>query len=476
MRIQENGVIPDLFGLKGGVARRRYLVAGLVLFAIKYALDFLLTTVVFHRQWKWFPYLDPLGEIGGMRGIMRGEVDVHYPLSMWALALPFIWVGTAMTSRRIRSAGLPGWLVILFFVPILNLATIGLLCILPEKVEELAPPRQARLAGNATYALATSIPTCAILVWLGTSLLKGYGLGLFIALPFCLGFVSVLIFDSGGTETLRSCLWVAMLSVAIPGVALLFLAFEGVVCLIMALPLALPLACLGGAIAWTIQDGIGLRQSTAAILILLILYPPAVMCAEYAATPEPPLLTVRSTVEIDAPPETVWRHVVSFADLPAPTEWIFHTGIAYPIRARIQGAGPGAIRRCEFSTGPFVEPIQVWDEPRLLQFAVTQNPAPMEEWTPYKNIHPKHLDNYLVSRQGQFLLVPLAGGRTRLEGTTWYTHNLWPAAYWQVWSDFIIHRIHERVLVHIKKLAENTDFSGRERGREIPLAQNDDRW
>src|SRR6266566_5900760 len=182
MRFEENCVIPDLFGLKGGVSRRRYLAAGLVLFAIKYALDFLLTAIVFHRQWRLFPYLDPLGELGGMRGIIRA--DQPYSLSMWALALPFIWVGVAMTSRRIRSAGLPPWLVMLFFVPVLNLATIGLLCILPEKIEALAPPRQARWAGNATYALATSIPTCAILVWLGTSLLKGYGLGLFIALPF----------------------------------------------------------------------------------------------------------------------------------------------------------------------------------------------------------------------------------------------------------------------------------------------------
>src|ERR1700676_4419685 len=137
MRIQEAGVIPDLFGIKGGVSRRRYLVTGLVLFAIKYALYFLLTAIVFHRQWKWFPYLDPLGEIGGMRGIM--QADLKYALSMWALALPFIWVGTAMTSRRIRSAGLPGWLVMLFFVPVLNLATIGLLCILPERIEEPAP-------------------------------------------------------------------------------------------------------------------------------------------------------------------------------------------------------------------------------------------------------------------------------------------------------------------------------------------------
>jgi hypothetical protein len=192
----------------------------------------------------------------------------------------------------------------------------------------------------------------------------------------------------------------------------------------------------------------------AGILVLLIIYPPAVMCAEYVAAPEPPVFAVRTAVDIDAPPAAVWRNVVSFSELPPPTEWIFHTGIAYPIRASIEGSGPGAIRRCEFSTGPFIEPIRIWDEPRLLQFAVTENPAPMEEWTPYRKIHPAHLDNFLVSRKGQFLLTPLPGGRTRLEGTTWYVHNLWPAGYWQVWSDFIIHRIHQRVLSHIKTLSE----------------------
>ena len=37
-------------------------------------------------------------------------------------------------------------------------------------------------------------------------------------------------------------------------------------------------------------------------------------------------------------------------------------GLAYPMRARIEGSGPGAVRYCEFSTGPFVEPIVTWDE------------------------------------------------------------------------------------------------------------------
>ncbi|HBI42403.1 MAG TPA: hypothetical protein DDY78_06020 [Planctomycetales bacterium] len=60
----------------------------------------------------------------------------------------------------------------------------------------------------------------------------------------------------------------------------------------------------------------------------------------------------------------------------------------------------------------------------------------------------------MVSRRGEFRLTALDGGRTRLEGATWYTNRMWPAFYWRLWSDAIIHRIHLRVLNHIKELAE----------------------
>ncbi len=179
------------------------------------------------------------------------------------------------------------------------------------------------------------------------------------------------------------------------------------------------------------------------------------MALEHGAALPAPLLKVSSYIDIDAPPERVWQHVVAFVELPPPDEWLFRAGLAYPVRATIDGRGPGAIRRCEFSTGAFIEPIEIWDEPRLLKFSVTENPEPMQEWTPYRHVHPRHLDGYFVSKEGQFHLVPLPGGRTRLEGTTWYRHGLWPANYWQLWSDYIIHRIHLRVLNHVKRLAES---------------------
>ena len=60
-------------------------------------------------------------------------------------------------------------------------------------------------------------------------------------------------------------------------------------------------------------------------------------------------------------------YVVSFPPLAEPGDRLFRTGIAYPTRAEIHGHGVGAVRHCVFSTGTFVEPIEVWDEPLLLR-------------------------------------------------------------------------------------------------------------
>ncbi len=77
----------------------------------------------------------------------------------------------------------------------------------------------------------------------------------------------------------------------------------------------------------------------------------------------------------------------------------------------------------------------------------------MHELSPYE-IHPPHLDNFLVSKKGQFVLERLPDGRTRLEGTTWYTNRMWPEAYWGFLADRIISSIHLRVLKHVQSLAE----------------------
>ena len=294
----------------------------------------------------------------------------------------------------------------------------------------------AIIAGPAIVALA---------IWMVRS--GTYGLTLFVVLPIALGAVAAGVLKP---KTARQAASIGMVSNLIASSGFFIAGWEGAICIVMALPLALPLGAFGGWLVF-ISNHKRILANGAAMLMIV---PLSLGTLGFDVTAKPDVFVVRSSIEIAAPPERVWTNVISFSQLPPPTEWYFKTGIAYPVRARIVGTGPGAVRYCEFSTGPFVEPIKVWDEPRLLRFSVAQNPAPMNEWSPYSNVMPRHLHGYFISKQGQFLLTPLPNGHTLLEGTTWYQHGLWPETYWTLWSQAIIHRIHMRVLNHIKVLSE----------------------
>ena len=465
----ENNEIEDLAGpavpywsCQGVIGRRAYLAWGAGLFALKFILDWFVATYFFQRAWLPAMYLFP-----GRWLSLDDADDIRFSASMLALALPFIYVGVCLTLRRLRAAQLPLALVILFFVPAIDWLFFALLCILPSQTASSMPPpfpRPSRIQwllprsawGSAlcgcflTAALGVAILTLAVEVF------ENYGIVLFVLTPFVLGLVSVLIYGCSEPRDLGECSGVAMLSTIFAGTAFLLVGLEGFLCLLMAAPLALPLAALGGLVGYLIQRHEGqpphLRSVSGSIALAL----PLLLASEHFSQPPARLFAVESAVIIDAPPEIVWRHVIAFSELPPPTEWLFRAGIAYPIRAEIDGHGVGAMRRCVFSTGPFLEPIQVWDEPRLLQFGVTANPPPMRELSIYSNLHPPHLDGFLVSEKGEFRLTRLPGGRTKLAGTTWYRHHLSPETYWQWWSDAIIHRIHMRVLRHIEREAETT--------------------
>jgi hypothetical protein len=274
-----------------------------------------------------------------------------------------------------------------------------------------------------------------------------YGWTVFVVAPVLLGGLAVFVFDP---EAGACAAIIGAVAVLASLFCLLLAGIEGLGCILMSAPLGLPLGALGGLLVHAATRS-RFRSRGFAMLLLM---PSASLPWDVAA--KPPVFEVHSALTIAAPPEVVWKHVLTFSDLPEPGEWFFRAGLAYPKRAHIVGSGAGAIRYCEFSTGPFVEPIDVWDEARLLRFRVTENPAPMHEWSPYAGVLPRHLHGYLISKQGQFRLTVLPGNRTLLKGTTWYQHGLWPAQYWRWWSDAIIHRIHLRVLTHIQKLSEGS--------------------
>jgi hypothetical protein len=459
----------DLWRWDSTMDRGAYALIGLIGFALKHNLDRLLATGIFHRPWGIFNYWIPLSQAAQISKL--NHADAVFLGGMLALSLPFVWIGVTLTLRRLRSAGLPLWLVILFFAPFVNLAFFLLLAVLPARDTvpgrlqpgEAPRPRllggliPANPAGSAAMSLVLTVPFAWGFALLGTQVLFQYGWGLFVALPFTLGLTSVLLYGYREPRSFGNCFIVATLSTLFLGLGLLAMAFEGMICLVMAAPIGLSMSIMGGSLGYFIQKRHWFQQTTSAMLFVMLLFVPGSAAYEYRSASESPSFEVRTSLEIDAPRDLVWQKVVAFTEIPAPKEWMFRAGIAYPMRAEIYGRGPGAVRHCVFSTGPFVEPIQVWDEPKLLRFSVAVNPAPMQEWTPYPHVDPPHLHGFFISRQGQFLLQELPGGRTRLEGTTWYQHGLWPATYWRFWSDAIVHQIHTRVLRHIQQLAEHDE-------------------
>lgn len=452
------------FTYDGRVDRRTYLLHGFALALLKYAIDAALIWMVAGVVWTPVDYL-AVGMALERSKLAGAATSLHTVLALWAL--PFVWIGHSMSLRRSVDAGVSPWLSLLFFIPLVNYPYIALLCArrsVPREVLEARRRRQEERAAAVAQgaksdtgdrvrselravALGTIVGVATI--GLGVLALNSYGASLFFGAPFVIGALTAYDFNRTYDASRGQTLSAVVKAVLLAGLAMLLFAMEGAVCLVMALPLALGVACMGATMGrWIAHRGLGApREAFLAILLVPASIP--IVDARHVSR----LREVRSRIEIDAPAESVWRNVIAFPRLEAPTDWIFRSGISYPIGARIEGTGVGAMRYCEFSTGAFVEPITHWEPAVRLAFDVTQQPPPMHEWSPY-DIAPPHLEGFFAARRGEFRLIPLPGGRTRLEGSTWYELQIGPEVYWSVLADAMVHRIHLRVLRHISATAE----------------------
>lgn len=440
-----------LFGFRQPVTRLPYLLIGIGLAALKFAGDTFILRLSGHPAWSPAEFLSPFYSLRFQNVV---ELEVLMILALWSL--PFVWVGASMTYRRCLDVGLPGSMALLFFVPGLNYVLFLPLCLVPsEKTPKpddgtgLLPEKVSktqRLLVSAAAGAAFGLVVFASAFALGDN----YGAALFVGSPFAMGFVAAALNGSGPDR--HGPVLTGQLSLLIAGGTLLLAGLEGLICLAMAYPLAAVVAFIGSQLGslspLSTRWGRGAEK---ALMFLMVALLPFLAAME---RPDAPLREVVTTIDIDAPPEVVWQHVVEFSELPPPSDWVFRTGIAYPVRARIEGRGVGAVRHCEFSTGAFVEPITRWDEPNRLSFDVVAQPPTMQEWSPYRHIEPAHLTETMHSERGEFRLVRLEGGGTRLEGSTWYRIEMAPQIYWTLWSDAVIHHIHRRVLRHVAVLSE----------------------
>ena len=211
----------DVWNWHGTISRGRYLATGLVLLAVKYNIDRLVAGSYGYR-WRIFNYWEFDAPLADIKEITSRDANLYTVLLL--VALPFIWIGTVLTLRRLRDAGWPLWLVILFFLPFLNLIFFIILAVIPSSHSTNERPQFTSLIGrlipdsefgSATLGILATALLAALATVLSAEGLGSYGWGLFVGIPFFLGLNSTLIYGFHQPRSLGKCLLVAMLSTAL---------------------------------------------------------------------------------------------------------------------------------------------------------------------------------------------------------------------------------------------------------------------
>jgi hypothetical protein len=313
----------------------------------------------------------------------------------------------------------------------------------------LAPltPRSPRTGINLAHVLQGVLVGMAIIVLaalLSAVTFGSYGWGLFIATPFLVGLTTAYIANRDVALPPGMTFPVVLTAAALGVLALLTFALEGFMCIVLVIPLGALMATIGGAVGRKLAD-VGHSRGRPLLSVAIL---PLVFVAEAAL---PPSLTIatRQSIDIAAPPQRVWQALISDAPIAGEPRMVALAGFAYPVRGRLLGHGLGATRLGEFSTGVARERVTAWESAKRLGFVVVDQPAMMEEMSPYRQVHAPHLHGYFMTDATSFELTPLPSGGMRLTARATHQLRIDPVLYWEPlarWGDR--HERHTRADEH----------------------------
>ncbi|MGH6925144.1 MAG: DUF805 domain-containing protein [Propylenella sp.] len=381
------------------------------------------------------------------------------PTPIIVLALLYLlivhWALAALAVRRAVNARFSGWIAAAAITPIVQLPVIVALCVMPPRSAS-DPTALARTPSAdpgwvaAAQGVLAGIAFTVFAVAFGALVFGSYGFGLFVVAPFLIGALTAFLANRKGDLGSSRTAGLVMVTVMLGSVGLVLTALEGIVCIVMAAPLGLLIAWLGGLMGRRLaiaSRGSG-RQAMSAFVLL-----PVAFIVE-GVFPTAVTFETRETILVNAPAELVWKAIAQMETIDAPLALPFRLGVAYPIRGEILGEGVGALRRGEFSTGVAVERVTEWVPNRKLAFVVLEDVPGMRELSPYENVNAPHVVGYFRTLSTSFELFERADGTTEIVERTAHQLRLDPILYWLPLARWVVHQNNQRVLTHVQGQTE----------------------
>jgi hypothetical protein len=274
---------------------------------------------------------------------------------------------------------------------------------------------------------------------------------MFVVSPLVIGAVTGYLGNRTGNIGVSRTSMLVVGAASLGGIALVAVALEGIICILMAAPIGIAAAMIGGELGRMIA--LSTRRPPHQTLSGFALLP-LVFAVENVMSSTTSFDTTE-TIAIHAPPEWVWKSIVNMDTIEELPALPFRLGVAYPLSGEIVGEGIGAIRRGEFSTGTAIERVTEWAPNRKLAFVVVTDVPGMRELSPYQHVHAPHVAGYFLTINTSFELRPLPDGRTEIVERTSHQLKLDPVFYWLPMARWVVHANNVRVLEHISRRAES---------------------
>lgn len=228
---------------------------------------------------------------------------------------------------------------------------------------------------------------------------------------------------------------------------------EALMCLVVALPLVLPGAAVGG---WSMHLSLQKRCKDRLLVSLFVLLPYAVAPVEDLWQMPHETRVMRNAVTIHATPEMIWEQIHSVPAIQPqelPSQWIYHLGFPRPIAATIDKQGVGGTRHATFERDvSFFEVVTHWDQPRKLSFTIKADP----DFIPHTAFD-EHIivgGRFYDVLDGTYEIEPRGDGTCVLHLSS--THRLSTRFNWYAgwWSEWVMDQIQGSILEVIRQRCE----------------------
>ncbi len=277
-----------------------------------------------------------------------------------------------------------------------------------------------------------------------------------LGVPVVLGFLTVWLGEYRKTYGWGRRVLMPWLSSLVCLGCCLLLAWEGLICVFLWIPLFLILSSFGGLLAGLIRLCFTTDRSRNYCVAIIALIPFLAAPLESLRDASTEIRRVETSIEIKASPAVVWDQIKS-VPLITESEHSFSfshlLGFPRPTEALLEGTGVGAVRYARFEGNVlFVERITEWDEPRRISFSIHADTA---------NIPPDTFDEhvtiggpYFDVLHGTYRIETLVSGRVILHLSSDQRLSTRFNFYSHLWTEALMADLQNYILRIIKARCE----------------------